>query len=151
MFKKIFKRSGDNNQPSTTPQPETASQTLDTEKIKAIIAELNGADELFKEAGFVMQRLEIAIGLVSIITPCFTQTHLTSSEQEKQLLQQAGNKNITGFVLLSLFKSSRMKSLMDETPMEFHSIEIDITTSPLVKTIFKRNDLADYDESEVQH
>jgi hypothetical protein len=154
MFKNLFKRETENSKNDSTSHSDdnkSLQQTLNTEKIKAIVAELNQSDDLFKECGFIMERLDIGIGLDSIITPCFKQLTILPSEQEAEMLKQAEGSSITQFVLLSLFKSSKMKSLMENSNMDFYRIEIDITSSPSVKTIFKRKELADYEIPDRAH
>lgn len=121
---------------STTTQNTSAS--LSSDKIKAVVADLTNADELFQEAGFIMQQLQIEVGFEPKITPQFSQFKILSKEDEKQLLMKLENRKMIQFILISLFKSAHIKAMLEGSKLCFHAVEIDITTSPTVKTIFKR-------------
>jgi len=145
MLKELLSKFKNNtgSQESQLPQEDSGSthndpSLLSSEKIKAVVADLTSANQIFKEAGFLMEQLEIEVGLVPKITPQFKQTKEISSEEEAQLLEQLNQKQMIKFVLLSLFKSSKMKKLLEGSEMYFYGIEIEITTAPAVKTIFKR-------------
>ncbi|TQV86384.1 hypothetical protein [Aliikangiella coralliicola] len=143
MIKEIFEHikrrfEHDSDQPES-PASDTSSLTqLTTEKIKALIADLNNAQPIFTEAGFIMEQLDIEIGLIPKLTPHFRQLKEISKQEEDQLLNQLNDRRLIKFILISLFKSSRMKSLLENADMYFHGIEIDITATPSVRTVFKR-------------
>ncbi|WP_444994372.1 hypothetical protein [Aliikangiella sp. IMCC44359] len=119
-------------------KPSSPIGQLTTEKIKAIVAELTAETPLFEEAGFLMEQLEIEIGLIPKIVPQFTQTKEISPEEEANFLGQLNNKQLLKFVLQSLFKASRMKALLESTELYLYGIEISVSAPPSVKTIFKR-------------
>lgn len=123
-------------------QPETAATNLNSDRIRAVIAELNQADAIFQEAGFLMQTLQVEIGVTPKVIPRFVQLSALSETEENALLErfeaQTKSSGIIKFVLISLFKASKMKALMQSTPFIFCGIEIDITTAPTVKAFFER-------------
>ncbi|MCW8880399.1 MAG: hypothetical protein OQK04_04115 [Kangiellaceae bacterium] len=135
LKQKFSSESGGNEEPQ---QPDKSPASLSTERIKAVVAELNSASTTFSEAGFIMDQLDINIGLSSHIIPHFRQLKEISPEEQEQLLGQLEANSIIKFVLISLFKSSNMKSLLDNTDMFFHHVAIDISTAPSVCTVFKR-------------
>ncbi|MDH5432621.1 MAG: hypothetical protein OEY19_01655 [Gammaproteobacteria bacterium] len=145
MLKNIFshfKKSDDERPPAEQLDDNksgSSASTLNADSIKAIIADLNAASSFFKEAGFIMQQIEITAGQEPKITPQFRQFHELTSEEENHLLSQLDDKAIIKFVIMSLFKSSRLQGLFENTEMELYGIEICITGTPSVKTIFKRD------------
>ena len=143
MLKEMYQQlkqkfSSDSVESQQPQQPDSAPAPLSTERIKAVVAELNSASTLFSEAGFIMDQLDIDIGLSSHLIPHFRQLKEISSEEQEQVLAQLEDNSIIKFVLISLFKSSNMKSLLDNTDMFFHHVAIDISTAPSVRTVFKR-------------
>ena len=138
LFSKLNKNSSDSNVDETVSTSDSSGTLLSSDKIKAVVADLTGANQLFKEAGFLMEQLEIEVGSVPKIIPQFKQTKEISKEEENKILEQLVNRNMIKFVLISLFKSSKMKALMEGTELYFYGIEIEITSAPAVKTIFKR-------------
>lgn len=142
MIKDLFeqlknKMENGHSKDSDSSEASPVSQ-LTTEKIKAIVADLSSAEPIFKQAGFIMEQLEIDIGLIPKVTPQFLQVNKVSAEEEADLLQQLNDRKLLRFILQSLFKSSRMNALMESTDLSIHAIEIDITAPPSVRTIFKR-------------
>jgi len=133
----IHRRGDDSSSEAEKPQTDSAS-TLDTEKIKAIISELNAADQIFVESGFLMEKLEISLGGKAKVVPHFKQVKEISIEEQEQMLARVDNRSIIKFALLSLFKSSRIRALFDNTSLYFHEVTIDICSEPNVTTIFKR-------------
>lgn len=143
MLKEIYQQlkqkfSSDHAASEQPQQPDNSPAPLSTERIKAVVAELNSASTIFSEAGFIMDQLDIDIGLSSHIVPHFRQLKESSPAEQEQVLAQLEDNSIIKFVLISLFKSSNMKSLLDNTDMFFHHVSIDISTAPSVKTVFKR-------------
>ncbi len=142
LFSQLKNKLGNDQQEQLEEKPhEDPITTLTSDKIKAIVAELTSSNQIFEEAGFIMEQLEIEVGLTSRITPRFKQIKTITAEEESQLLERISHQKMISFVLISLFKSSRMKSLLQDTNMIFHGIEIEIATAPSVKTIFKREQL----------
>jgi len=117
-----------------------AAPALSTDKIKAIVAEITAASTLFEEAGFLMQRLEIEVGITSRIIPRFRQLKQVSEEEETASLERLKDRQMIHFILVSLFKACRMKALLEDTDMDLCAVEIDISAAPSVKTIFKRDE-----------
>ena len=138
LFSKFNKKMPENNVKHSVNTPNNSGTILSSDKIKAVLADLTSANQLFKDAGFLMEQLEIEVGLVPKITPQFKQTKEISKEEENSILQELTDRNMIKFVLISLFKSSKMKALMKGTELYFYGIEIEITSAPAVKTIFKR-------------
>ena len=143
MIKDLFEQLKKKVDPSTN-ESDAAEDTnspitqLTTEKIKAIVADLNSAGPIFSEAGFVMEQLEVEVGLLPKIIPQFLQIKKVSPEIETQLLQQLDDRKLLKFILQSLFKSSRMEALMEHTDLSLYGIEIEISAPPSVRTIFRR-------------
>ncbi|MET1253554.1 hypothetical protein [Aliikangiella maris] len=121
------------NQEATSPIGQ-----LTTDKIKAIVAELTQAGPLFAQAGFTMEQLEIEIGLLPKVLPQFVQIKEIPISEESVFLNQLKDQKLLQFVLHSLFKASRMKSLLENTNLSLYGIEISVSAPPSVKTIFKR-------------
>lgn len=128
-----------NQSQASSTQGLDADKNLSTDKIKAIVAQIHGHSETFVSAGFVMERLDIEIGLKSRITPHFKQTQEISAEEQTALLEQTKDSSLIQFVLMSLFRSKKMEGLFENTEMSFHEVAIDITSEPCVRTTFKRN------------
>jgi hypothetical protein len=144
MLKGLFSKSNKETPKNDVQNSSNSSGTiLSSDKIKAVVADLTSANQLFKDAGFLMEQLEIEVGLVPKITPQFKQTKEITLEEENTILQALTDRNMIKFVLISLFKSSKMKALMEGTELYFYGIEIEITSAPAVKTIFKRKYSAD--------
>lgn len=144
MLKNLFKKKSSNDSSESNITSNTETEThghLDSNKIKALVAELTQADELFKNAGFLFKQLEIEIGLSSKINCGFKQFKSFDSESENKILSQIDSKSIIYFVLLSLFKSTRMQSMLNDSELVFDGVEIEISNPPSVKTIFKRKEL----------
>jgi len=138
LFSKSNKSPQDNNINSSGESADNSGTLLSSDKIKAVIADLTNANQYFKDAGFLMEQLEIEVGLVPKVTPQFKQTKEISKDEENAILEQLVDRNMIKFVLISLFKSSKMKALMEGTELCFYGIQIEITSAPTVKTIFKR-------------
>ena len=138
LFSKSNKNTPDNNVENSADTLNTSGTLLSSDKIKAVVADLTSANQLFKDAGFLMEQLEIEVGSVPKIIPQFKQTKEISKEEESTVLEQLVDRNMIKFVLISLFKSSKMKAMMEGTELYFYGIEIEITSAPAVKTIFKR-------------
>lgn len=143
MLKKLIEQfrtsnEADPKEGASDSQGKTEPVVLSTDKIKAIILELNNANQTFTEAGFIMEQLDVEIGLTSKLTPHFKQLHEISDTEEKHILSQVDDKSMIKFVLMSLFRSIKMRALFDNTDMYFFEVTIDIATEPTVKTCFKR-------------
>lgn len=135
------KTSFEEKEQSSTSQGLDTDKNLSTDKIKAIVAQIHGHSNTFVSAGFVMEQLDIEIGLKSRITPHFKQTREISPEEQSALLEQTSDSSLIQFVLMSLFRSKKMEGLFENTEMSFHEVAIDITSEPCVRTTFKRNAL----------
>ncbi|MGX5174405.1 hypothetical protein ACUR5C_10335 [Aliikangiella sp. IMCC44653] len=146
MIKNLFKnlkKTLDSERRDEPPSVDTNSPIgqLTTDKIKAIVAEINQAKPLFDQAGFELIQLEIEIGLVPKILPRFKQLKTISTETEAALLKQLEQQKLLAFIMQSLFKSSRMSVLLAETELDLHGIEISISAPPSVRTIFTKQAL----------
>ncbi|WP_196138367.1 hypothetical protein [Aliikangiella sp. G2MR2-5] len=145
MFKELLdhfrpktgeKSSIEDSDESAKAAPDSSS--LNTDRIKAVISELNNSDALFKESGFMMEKLDVTVGAESKVIPHFKHYHSVTDEEQIAILSRIADNSIIKFVLMSLFRSVKMSSLFDNTEMYFHQVAIDISTSPVVTTTFKR-------------
>lgn len=136
--------------PLSTEDTNSPITKLTTDKLKAIVADLTNAGPIFKEAGFVMEQLEVEVGLLPKIVPQFHQINKIPKEDEDAVLQQLNDRKLLQFVLQSLFKSSRMEALLGSTDLGLHAIEIEISAPPSVRTIFKRKP-AESEESKLKN
>ena len=146
MLKALFNIFRAPTEESSDQAPETpkkadnvADQALSTDKIKAIVAEINAHEENFKAAGFLMESIDIEIGIKSSITPHFKQVNELSDEEQNQVIADIGESSLIQFVVMSLFRSTKMGGLFENTEMKFHRVAIDITATPSVKTTFVRD------------
>ena len=139
QLKKKMDFGSDDPQAEDTNSPITQ---LTTDKLKAIVADLTNAGPLFAEAGFVMEQLEVEVGLLPKIVPQFVQTKKISTAQEAEIIQALKTRKLLQFVMQSLFKSSRMDALLENTDLNLYAIEIDISVPPSVRTIFKKQKVA---------
>ncbi len=140
LFQHLIQKLDSQPEQSEFPEENNSSPIgqLTSEKIKAIVAELAAAEPHFKAAGFSMEQLEIEVGILPKIVAQFKQLNEISKEHENQILDGLKDKRLIQFLLLSLFKASRMKHLMENVDMVFHGVEIEIAAPPSVRTIFKK-------------
>jgi len=146
MFKRIFNKTKTNNGNSAsdksvaTEENSNSFTQLTAEKIKSVIISLNQAEPIFKDAGFVMQQLDVEFGNTPKLTPSFKQLEVISEDKQDEFLAELVDQQLIKFILISLFKSSRMKSLFEGSELYFYGMEIDISAEPSVRTIFRRKD-----------
>ena len=136
MLNKLFSKSS-----KRVPSEEEASEpnsftNLTAEKLKSVILSLNQADNIFQKAGYLMERLDVEFGQQPRLIPQFKQINLITDSEQDSLLSELEDQQLIKFILISLFKSARMQSLFDNSNMDFYGMEIDITSSPSVRTIF---------------
>ncbi len=137
--------------PATSEKTDnSADNALSTDKIKAIVAEINAHTDNFQAAGFVMESIDIEIGIKSSITPHFKQVEELTDEEQDKVIADIGESSLIQFVVMSLFRSTKMGGLFENTNMKFHRVAIDITATPSVKTTFIR-DFQFEQESDVTH
>ena len=132
----------DNMTNNTSSQPEggdSAESLNETaiEKLKAIIQEVTTEFPLFERAGFVVEEVQVEIGAVPKLMPRFKITRELSSQEQEDFLQEVADKKLIKFMLLSLFKASRMKNLIQDPGLEFCAIEIDLAAMPVVRGIYR--------------
>lgn len=113
---------------------------LSTTKLKALIMTLNKAEPIFHKAGYLMVELDVVFGEKPKLTPHFKRMKSISDEQQSALLAELNEQQLIKFILISLHKSSRMQSLFIDSELYYYGMEIDISSVPSVKTIFKRKD-----------
>ena len=144
MFGRFFskKESEENPEADTKTQQDSESSlsNLSAEKLKSVIISLNKAEPIFRSAGYVMERLDVEFGTQPKLTPRFKQHAQIDEPQQQQALKLAEEQQLIRFILISLFKSGRMQSLFDESELYFYGMEIDISSVPSVRTIFKRKE-----------
>ncbi|TQV76949.1 hypothetical protein FLL45_03075 [Aliikangiella marina] len=138
LFEQLKKKVDISSDPLSTEDTNSPITKLTTDKLKAIVADLTNAGPIFEEAGFIMEQLEVEVGLLPKIVPQFHQIKKVAKEDEEAVLQQLSDRKLLQFVLQSLFKSSRMEALLGNTDLGLHAIEIEISAPPSVRTIFKR-------------
>jgi len=142
MFSRFFSKK------TTSSPPEEEFQSADTatlpelsaEKLRAVIVSLNQAEPIFQRAGYIMEQLDVEFGKSPKLTPHFRRHQPISDEQHEQLLSEVEEQSLIKFMLISLHKSSRMQSLFDNSELYFYGMEIDISSAPSVRTIFKKKE-----------
>ena len=130
---KVPHQSADNQSGQNSP-----ANILDTDRIKAIIHELNSSVPVFERAGFVYDALDVHIGLNSKITPYFKQTEIISEQTQEEILATCQSQPLIQFILMSLFRSVKMRPLFQDSGLEFDQVSVEITSEPGVTTRFKR-------------
>lgn len=141
MFSSFFKHSKKNkptDDESRAQIDDGAFFNLSADKLKAIIALLNDAEPFFARAGYRMEQLEVEFGTTPKLTPRFIQVELIGKQQKEKLFAELDNQPLLKFILISLDKSSRMQSLFHESELHYYGMEIDISGSPTVRSIFRR-------------
>lgn len=140
-FKSFFNRLTGQAQSTTDSEQSTAPSggfgELGVEKLKAVINEVTAAFPLFERAGFAIDEVQVEIGLAPKLMPRFRHVKDISVEEQQAIIDEASSKQLIQFMLISLFKSSKMKNLIQDPKLDFHAIEIDLTATPSVRGIFK--------------
>ncbi|MBV1911249.1 MAG: hypothetical protein KUG78_18285 [Kangiellaceae bacterium] len=149
MFSRFFNKnkdqvhSNENQTETDDAQREQSANTfgnLSAEKLKSVIVCLNNAEPIFMEAGYVMDRLDVEFGNSPKLTPSFKLQVEIDEARQDAILGQLEDQQLIKFILISLFKSSRMQSLFDNSELFYSGMEIDISSIPSVRTIFKRKE-----------
>ncbi len=141
MFNRFFnKNKTQEEDASSKSQPATGFANLSADKLKAVIASLTKAETIFIKAGYRMEQLDVEFGNATKLTPYFKQLESISQQQHDDLLAVLEDQQLIKFILISLNKSSRMQSLFDNSELYYYGMEIDISSAPTVRTIFKRKD-----------
>ncbi len=148
MFSRFFNKNNSEHAASTEPPEakDTATQAdsnmgnLSAEKLKSVIISLNEAEPIFQQAGYILEQLDVEFGSDPKLTPHFRQHCLIDDTTQESILKQLENQQLIRFILISLFKSGRMQSLFDESELYYYGMEIDISSVPSVRTIFRRKD-----------
>ena len=125
---------------SETEKDTNSMGNLSAEKLKSVIISLNNAEPFFQQAGYVLEQLDVEFGHEPKLTPHFKQQSVIDEQQQEQLLEQLADQQLIRFILISLFKSGRMQSLFDDSELYYYGMEIDISSVPSVRTIFRRKD-----------
>jgi hypothetical protein len=144
MFSRFFGKntSQDKTTSDSNGQDEVqqSAPKLSTDKLKAIITSLNDAHSIFLAAGYVMEQLDVEFGNTPKLTPRFKKLEDVDESHQNMLLEELQEQQLIRFILISLFKSNRMSSIFDGSELYFYGMEIDISSVPNVRTIFKRKD-----------
>lgn len=142
MFSRFFSKKTTSSPPEDEFQSTdtTALPELSAEKLRAVIVSLNQAEPIFQRAGYIMEQLDVEFGKSPKLTPHFRRHQPISDEQHEQLLSEVEEQSLIKFMLISLHKSSRMQSLFDNSELYFYGMEIDISSAPSVRTIFKKKE-----------
>ncbi len=144
MFDNFFKKDKKNAQAETSATSETQTDSaftnLSADKLKAIILTLNEAEPVFIRAGYQMEQLDVEFGREPKLTPHFRKLQSVSEQQHDQILTELEDRQLIKFILISLNKSSRMQSIFEGSELYFYGMEIDISSVPTVRTIFKRKE-----------
>ncbi len=122
---------------SETAEDKPVMGELGIEKLKSVIAEVSAAIPLFEKAGYEVEEIQVEIGMTPKLMPRFRVAREISVAEQQHMLEEAGERKLVKFILISLFKSTKMKNLIQDPKLEFHSIEIDLTAVPSVRGIFK--------------
>ena len=144
MFSRFFnknpKKAPHKNDSSSKDGSDGLSSSLSSNKLKAIISSLNQAEPIFTRAGYRMEQLDVEFGIEQRITPHFKQLELVSQQKQDELLAELNDQQLIKFIIISLNKSGRMQSLFENSELYYYGVEIDISSNPSVRTIFKRKD-----------
>lgn len=144
MFDRFFNKNNTEqvvNSETAEPKKETNSMgNLSAEKLKSVIISLNNAESTFQKAGYILEQLDVEFGLEPKLTPHFRQQSVIDAQQQERLLEELADQQLIQFILISLFKSGRMQSLFDESELYYYGMEIDISSVPSVRTIFRRKE-----------
>lgn len=139
-FKSLFQRLTGNSTTSSNAEqapPTGGFSELGVEKLKAVISEVTNAFPLFEKAGFEIEEVQVEIGIAPKLMPRFRHVKDISVSDQEAILEEVKDKQLIKFMLISLFKSSKMKNLIQDPKLNFHAIEIDLTAVPSVRGIFK--------------
>lgn len=144
MFSRFFnkgrKKDQQNNQAASNTEPNSGFANLTAEKLKAVIASLNEAEPIFTRAGYRMEQLDVEFGENTKLTPHFKQLEPINEQQLEILLAELKDQQLIKFIIISLNKSSRMQSLFKNSQLYYYGMEIDISSFPSVRTVFKRKE-----------
>lgn len=141
MFGKLFNSKQKTEDPKKIEgQPDAESTGIDSHKLKAIIDALNQSEAIFTRAGYSLEQLDVEFSNTPRLTPLFKQISTIERSLQDELLLETEGRQLIRFILISLFKSARMKSLFDNSELYYYGMEINISDLPSVKTIFKRKD-----------
>ncbi len=140
FFKKGKQKVADKEEPTQSSASGSSFSNLNAEKLKAVIISLNQAEPIFEKAGYMMEKLTVEFGHESKLTPQFKRINLISEDEQNELLASLEDKQLIKFVIISLYKSSKIQSLFKDSALFYYGMEIDISSVPSVKTIFKRKE-----------
>jgi len=143
-FKNLFDKISDTFR-SNTADPANPDEPgagkmmgeLGVEKLKSVIAEVTQAFPIFERAGYEVEEVQVEIGMMPKLMPRFRLVKEISVEEQQALLDEVSSKKLVKFMLISLFKSTKMKNLIQDPKLEFHAIEIDLTAVPSVRGVFR--------------
>ncbi len=141
-FRNIFKHFSRKPKQEESSQSESQEQPkmfadLGMEKLKAVIDEVTSSFAIFEKAGFEVEEVQVEIGVAPKLIPRFKHLRDIPIADQEALIEEAGDRKLVKFMLISLFKSSKMQKLIKDPKLEFHAIEIDLTAVPSVRGIFK--------------
>jgi len=143
MFSRFFNKKGSNSSSQKDPASAESNNPLpglSAEKLKAVIISINQAEPFFLRAGYMLEQLDVEFGNTPKLTPHFKRLESVSEDEFEKILAQLEDQPLNKFMLISLHKSARMQSLFVDSELYFYGIEIDISSSPSVRTIFKRKE-----------
>ncbi len=140
FFNKDAKKAPHTDDPSSKAESDGHLPSLSSNKLKAIISSLNEAEPIFTRAGYRMEQLDVEFGIEQKITPHFKQLEPVSQQQQDELLAELSDQQLIKFIIISLNKSGRMQSLFENSELYYYGVEINISSNPSVRTIFKRKD-----------
>jgi len=140
FFSKDNKKTPASDDASSNSGADSGFANLTAEKLKAIIVSLNEAEPVFAKAGYRIEQLDVEFGNNTKLTPHFKQLEAIDEQQQDALLATLADQQLIKFILISLNKSSRMQTLFENSDLYYYGMEIDISASPSVRTVFKRKD-----------
>ncbi|MCO7224846.1 hypothetical protein [Pleionea sp. CnH1-48] len=124
---------------SPTQEQEIPASSPDQNigKIKSIIAEVTEAFPLFERAGFHVEELQVEVAVSSKLIPRFRVVREASEEEQAAFLAEVADKRLIQFMLISLFKATKMKNLIQDPMLQLCAIEIDLNDKPAVRAIYR--------------
>lgn len=115
-----------------------ALKNIGSDKIKEIIDELNKALPYIEQAGYVLDDLEIALGIPPKLVTHFDKQKDLSESEKNRLLDQIKETKLTHMLVSSLFKADELQKGVKVGALKFQEIEIEIGLIPAVILHFRK-------------
>lgn len=146
MFSKYFNKKGEKDSDNDSKKVNSGSDSelgkpltnLTATQLKGIIASLNNAGPVFEKAGYRIEQLDVEFGISPKLTPYFKQLKSITHQRHNEILAEIEGQQLIKFILISLAKSARMQSILEGSELYYYGMQMDISSQPTVRTIFKR-------------